>query len=99
MLRRLEAVRQRREALRLARQRPADRNMVGILTSVSATAFCPDGGRDVECASRVARGSVAIIRECCGGTPHPYRVEHAGTIVNTPSAEEVRELNAALTAG
>jgi len=39
-----------------------------------------------------------MIRECCDGTPHPYRVQHAGTIVNTPSAEEVRELNSALTA-
>ena len=98
MLRRLEAVRQRREALRLARQRPAARNMVGILTSVSATAFARTVTSMSNAPAALREEASRMIRECCDGTPHPYRVQHAGTIVNTPSAEEVRELNAALTA-
>ena len=82
----------------MPRQLPADRNMVGILTGVSAAAFARTVAAMSNAPAALREETSRMIRECCDGTSHPYRVEHAGTIVNTPSAEEVRELNSALTA-
>jgi hypothetical protein len=72
--------------------------MVGILTGVSAAAFARTVAAMSNAPAALREETSRMIRECCDGTSHPYRVEHAGTIVNTPPVEEVRELNAALTA-
>jgi serine/threonine protein kinase len=91
-----EAIRLRREALRLAEELPADRNTVRIFTSGSAAAFARTvaGMRNAPEALRMEASR--LLDGCCEGVPRPYRVEHAGTIVSTPAAQEIVELKAAL---
>jgi tetratricopeptide (TPR) repeat protein len=93
-----EAIRWRREALRLAEQLPADGSTARIFTSASTAAFARTvaGMPNAQAALRIEASR--LLQGCCDGAPHPYLVEHAGTMVSTPAAEEVVKLNAALAA-
>jgi serine/threonine protein kinase len=90
-----EAVAQRREELRLAAQLGGDARTNRIFSSASASAF----GRTVAAMQNAPAAlwaeALHVLEGCCDGVPSPYRVEHAGTMVSTPTVEEIAKLKEA----
>ena len=91
-----EALRQRREELRLAGQLHADASALKIFTSTSAADFARTVVEMPKAPEGLREEARRFLGGCCEGVPRPYRVEHHGTIVSTPAAEEVVRLSAAL---
>ncbi len=91
-----DALRHRRDELRLASELPAGESMMKIFHSVSATSFARTV-RDTRNASPELREEASrLLKGCCDGVPYPYRVQHPGMIVSTASPEEVAKLRQAL---
>jgi hypothetical protein len=93
-----EALGQRREELRLAGQLPGDASTLKIFTGASAADFARTVTGMPEAPAGLREEALRLLGSCCDGVPRPYRVEHPGTIVSTPAAEEVIRLSAALAA-
>jgi serine/threonine protein kinase len=91
-----EAIRRRREALRLAEELPADRSTVRIFTSASTAAFARTVAGMSNLPPELRAEASRLLEGCCDGVPHPYLVEHAGTMVSTPAVKELIEMKAAL---
>ena len=91
-----DALRHRREELRLADELHGGESMMKIFHSVSATAFARTVRATPTAPPELREEASRLVERCCDGMPYPYRVQHPGTIVSTPSPEDVATLKKAL---
>jgi hypothetical protein len=67
-----------------------------IFYSVSATTFAGTVRATPDANSELREEASRLLDRCCDGVPYPYRVQHPGIIVSTPSPEGVAKLRKAL---
>jgi hypothetical protein len=90
------ALRHRRAELRLAGELHAGESMMKIFHSVTATSFARTVVAMPDAPPALREEASGLLEHCCDGVPHPYRVQHPGIIVSTPSLEDVAKLRKAL---
>jgi serine/threonine protein kinase len=91
-----EAIGYRREEMRLAERLPADASTAGIFRSASAAAFARSVAAIPDAPAALRAEALRALAGCSESVPSPYRVEHAGMIVKTPTPQEVVNLQGAL---
>jgi hypothetical protein len=91
-----DALKYRRDELRLASELQAGEAMMKVFHSVSATSFARTVRATSNAPPELREEASRLLDRCCAGVPYPYRVQHPGIIVSTPSPEDVALLRKAL---
>ena len=91
-----EAIGYRRVEMHLAEHLPADASTARIFRSASAAAFARSVAAIPNAPAALRAEALRALAGCSESVPSPYRVEHAGMIVTTPTPQEVVNLQGAL---